>query len=170
MLKIIASILALLSFSTLFAETYYVTGTVQSIEPVYSSTNIYTPETRCRNVKVPVYGKVVSGSGASGADVLGGMVFGALLGKALTNDNNAASVGAVMGGVVAAEQQKKITTKVIGYKTEQRCEVVQTVSQQSAIKDYRVIYSWNGFTGSSLTGRYYDIGSKIQIKVGLSLN
>ena len=170
MLKIIASILALLSFSTLFAETYYVTGTVQSIEPVYSSTNIYTPETRCRNVKVPVYGKVVSSSGASGADVLGGMVFGALLGKALTNDNNAAGVGAVMGGVVAAEQQKKITTKVVGYNTEQRCEVVQTVSQQSAIKDYRVIYSWNGFTGSSLTGRYYELGSKIQIKVGLSLD
>jgi len=170
MLKLITPILALFSFSTLFAETYYVTGTVQSIETVYSNTNVYTPETRCRNVKVPVYGKVVSGSGASGADVLGGMVVGALLGKALTNDNNAAGVGAVMGGVVAAEQQKKITTKVVGYKTEQRCEVVQTVSQQSAIKDYRIIYSWNGFTGSSLTGRYYEIGSKIQIKVGLSLD
>ena len=170
MSKFIAVILAIFSFSTLFAETYYVTGTVQSIEPVYSSTNVYTPETRCRNVKVPVYGKVVSGSGASGADVLGGMVVGALLGKALTNDNNAAGVGAVMGGVVAAEKQKKITTKVVGYNTEQRCEIVQTVSQQSAIKDYRVIYSWNGFTGSSLTGRYYEIGSKIQIKVGLSLD
>ena len=169
MLKFIAPILALFSFSTVFAETYYVTGTVQSIEPIYSSTNVYTPETRCRNVKVPVYGKVVSGSGASGADVLGGMVVGALLGKALTNDNNAAGVGAVMGGVVAAEQQKT-TTKVVGYNTEQRCEVVQTVSQQSAVKDYRVIYSWNGFTGSSLTGRYYEIGSKIQIKVGLSLD
>ena len=170
MLKLITSILALFSFSTLFAETYYVTGTVQSIEPVYSNTNVYTPETRCRDVRVPVYGKVVSGSGASGADVLGGMVVGALLGKALTNDNNAAGVGAVMGGVVAAEQQKKITTKIVGYNTEQRCEVVQTVSQQSAIKDYRVIYSWNGFTGSSLTGRYYEIGSKIQVKVGLSLD
>ena len=89
MLKLITAILALFSFSNLFAETYYVTGTVQSIEPVYSSTNIYTPETRCRNVKVPVYGKVVSGNGASGADVLGGMVVGALIGKALTNDNNA---------------------------------------------------------------------------------
>ena len=170
MLKLITPILALFSFSTVFAETYYVTGTVQSIEPVYSSTKVYTPETRRRNVKVPVYGKVVSGSGASGADVLGGMVVGALLGKALTNDNNAAGVGAVMGGVVAAEQQKKTTTKVVGYNTEQRCEVVQTVSQQSAIKDYRVIYSWNGFTGSSLIGRYYEIGSKILIKVGLSLD
>ena len=170
MLKFITSILALFSFSTLFAETYYVTGTVQSIEPVYSSTNIYTPETRCRSVKVPVYGKVVSGSGASGADVLGGMVFGALLGKVLTNDNNAAGVGAVMGGVVAAEQQKKTTTKIVGYNTQQRCEVVQVASQQNTIQNYRIIYNWNGFRGSSLTGRYYDIGSKIQIKVGLSLD
>ena len=124
MLKFITLILALFSVSTLFAETYYVTGTVQSIEPVYSSTNVYTPETRCRNVKVPVYGKVVSGSGASGADVLGGMVVGALIGKALTNDNNAAGVGAVMGGVVAAEKQKKTTTKVVGYNTEQRLSLI----------------------------------------------
>ena len=170
MLKLITAILAIFSFSNLFAETYYVTGTVQSIEPVYSSTNIYTPETRCRNVKVPVYGKVVSGNGASGADVLGGMVVGALIGKALTNDNNAAGVGAVMGGVVAAEQQKKTTTKVVGYNTEQRCEVVQLASQRNAVESYRVIYNWNGFTGSSLTGRYYEIGSKIQIKIGLSLD
>ena len=125
MLKFITVTIALFSFSTLFAETYYVTGTVQSIEPVYSSTNVYTPETRCRNVKVPVYGKVVSGNGASGADVLGGMVVGALLGKALTNDNNAAGVGAVMGGVVAAEKQKKVTTKVVGYNGTQHTELLQ---------------------------------------------
>ena len=170
MLKLTTLILALFLFSSSFAETYYVTGTVQSIEPVYSSTNVYTPETRCRNVKVPVYGKVVSGNGASGADVLGGMVVGALLGKALTNDNNAAGVGAVMGGVVAAEQQKSTSTKIVGYNTQQSCEVIQVASQQNTIEHYRIIYSWNGLRGSSLTGRFYDIGSKIQIKVGLSLD
>ena len=170
MLKLIAPILFLFSFSSLFAETYYVTGTVQSIEPVYSSTNIFTPETRCRNIKVPIYGKVVNGGGASGADILGGMVVGAILGKVLTNDNNAAGVGAVMGGVVAAEQQKTTTTKIVGYNTQQSCEVIQVASQQNTIEHYRIIYSWNGLRGSSLTGRFYEIGSKIQIKVGLSLD
>ena len=170
MLRLLTTILVLFSNSNLLAETYYVTGTVQSIEPVYSSTKLFTPETRCRNVKVPVYGKVVSGNGASGADVLGGMVVGALIGKALTNDNNAAGVGAVMGGVVAAEQQKKTATKILGYNTEQRCEVIQVASQQNTLQNYRVIYNWNGFTGSSLTGRYYEIGQKIQIKIGLSLD
>ena len=120
MLKLITAILALFSFSNLFAETYYVTGTVQSIEPVYSSTNIYTPETRCRNVKVPVYGKVVSGNGASGADVLGGMVVGALIGKALTNDNNAAGVGAVMGrsGCSRATKENNNKGRWLQYRTE----------------------------------------------------
>ncbi len=47
MLKLITAILALFSFSNLFAETYYVTGTVQSIEPVYSSTNIYKWRSEC---------------------------------------------------------------------------------------------------------------------------
>ena len=92
---------------TCWSETYFVTGTVQSVEPVYTNSNLIVPERRCRNIKVPVYGQVASNSGASGADVLGGMVVGALIGKALTNDNNAAGVGAVMGGVVAAEQNKK---------------------------------------------------------------
>ena len=152
-----------------WSETYFVTGTVQSAEPVYTNSNLIVPERRCRNIKVPVYGQVVSNSGTSGADVLGGMVFGALIGKALTNDNNAAGVGAVMGGVVAAEQGKQSKTKIVGYNTEQRCEIVQVVQQQNAIQNYRVIYSWNGLTGSSLTNRYYELGSKIQIKVGLSL-
>ncbi len=153
-----------------WSETYFVTGLVQSVEPVYSNSNLIVPERRCRNIKVPVYGQVASGSGASGADVLGGMVVGALIGKALTNDNNAAGVGAVMGGVVAAEQNKQTTTKIVGYNTQQKCEIVQVVQQQSAIQNYRVIYSWNGLTGSSLTNRYYELGSKIQIKVGLSLD
>ena len=155
---------------TCWSETYFVTGTVQSVEPVYTNSNLIVPERRCRNIKVPVYGQVASNGGASGADVLGGMVVGALIGKALTNDNNAAGVGAVMGGVVAAEQNKQTKTKIVGYNTQQRCEIVQVVQQQNAIQNYRVIYSWNGLTGSSLTNRYYELGSKIQIKVGLSLD
>jgi uncharacterized protein YcfJ len=152
-----------------WSESYFVTGTVQSLEPVYTNSSLIVPEKRCRNIKVPVYRQVVSNSGASGADVLGGMVVGALLGKAFTNDNNAAGVGAVMGGVVAAEQKRTTKTKIVGYNTQQRCEIVQVVQQQNAIQNYRVIYSWNGLTGSSLTNRYYELGSKIQVKVGLSL-
>ena len=52
-----------------WSETYFVTGTVQSVEPVYTNSNLIVPERRCRNIKVPVYGQVTSSSGASGADV-----------------------------------------------------------------------------------------------------
>jgi hypothetical protein len=70
---------------------------------------------------------------------------------------------------VAAEQKRTSKTKIVGYNTQQRCEIVQVVQQKNAIQNYRVIYSWNGLTGSSLTNRYYELGSKIQVKVGLSL-
>ncbi len=171
MKRLILSIFIFFSPLACWSETYFVTGTVQSVEPVYTNSNLIVPERRCRNIKVPVYGQVTtSNGGASGADVLGGMVVGALIGKALTNDNNAAGVGAVMGGVVAAEQNKQTKTKIVGYNTQQRCEIIQVVQQQNAIQNYRVIYSWNGLTGSSLTNRYYELGSKIQIKVGLSLD
>ena len=54
-------------------------------------------ETVCNIVDVPIYGK--TGGGASAGDVLGGMIIGGLLGKGVTNKDNGAPVGAVIGGM-----------------------------------------------------------------------
>jgi uncharacterized protein YcfJ len=62
---------------------------------------------------------------ADGGDVLGGMIIGGLLGKALTGNDKGAGVGAVIGGVAGAER-KKTEQVVTGYRDELQCETVET--------------------------------------------
>tara|TARA_R110000744_G_C19236231_1_gene548732 strand:- start:467 stop:943 length:477 start_codon:yes stop_codon:yes gene_type:complete len=69
----------------------------------------------CTWENVPVYG---SGYTPSGSSVLGGMILGGLLGKALTGDNNLALGGAVVGGVTAGESRG---SKIIGSRSERVC-------------------------------------------------
>lgn len=95
--------------------------------------NIPVTETICENVQVPIYG-TVQGQGASGGDVLAGMIIGGLLGKGITNKDNGAAAGAVMGGIIAADK-KKSKQVVTGYRTERQCQQV-SVYQTSTVEVY----------------------------------
>ena len=88
-----------------------------TIEDVYVMTEISQPKyyETCRNVKVP------NKSGASGADVLGGMIIGGLLGKGVTGNDNGAAAGAVLGGIISADKNQGPG----GYRTERQCETVK---------------------------------------------
>jgi len=87
--------------------------------------------TRCNNVEVPVYGQ---SGGASGGDVFGGMLLGGLLGKGVTNDDGGAAVGAILGGIIAADkkQGRRVQT---GYRIERQCY------QEEARSTYKEVYS-----------------------------
>jgi uncharacterized protein YcfJ len=114
---LIASLLA----TPILAEQT-VTGT---IEDHYSYYTERVPETKrvCETVQVPVY--ETRKKSADGGDVLGGMIIGGLLGKALTGNDKGAGVGAVIGGVAGAERNK--TEQVVtGYRDELQCETVET--------------------------------------------
>lgn len=78
----------------------------------------YTVEV-CSDVRVPVYGQV--GNGASASDVLGGMILGGILGKGITNKDDGAAAGAVLGGIIAADK-KHNKQGVTGYRTERQCK------------------------------------------------
>ena len=69
--------------SSAFADSYVTTGKLVHKEPIYTNVNKRQPQQVCRNVEVPVYG-TVQGGGASGGDVLTGMIIGGLLGKGAT--------------------------------------------------------------------------------------
>ena len=113
--------------SALIASSASAEKITANIEDVFATVIESTPYTRqvCQNVEVPIYGTVTrQGSGATGGDVLGGMIIGGLLGKGVTRKDNGAAAGAVLGGIIAADKASKPKTETVitGYKTERQCE------------------------------------------------
>lgn len=88
------------------------------VKSVHKPVEIYT--TQCRDVEVPIYGNT-GGGGASGANVLGGMIIGGLLGKGVTGKDNGAAAGAVLGGIIAADNNQG-QRGIVGYQVERQCD------------------------------------------------
>jgi len=163
-LLLISTILAA-SVTTAAAET--VRATITYVEPRYETVTEYQNSTQCYDVEVPVYGN--TNNGASGGDVLAGMIIGGLLGKGVTGDDGGAAAGAVMGGVIAADKGQN-RRGVVGYRTERQCEQVQVPTQVSQLRDYLIRFSWKGATGSAYTYNRYNVGDKISATVSIRAN
>ena len=119
--------------------------TTATIEDIYATVVEQTPYTRqvCTNVEVPIYGTVTrQGGGASGGDVLTGMILGGLLGKGATGKDDGAAAGAVLGGIIAADKAKKPKTETVitGYKIERQCQnVTEYKNVNKKVYDYSII-------------------------------
>ena len=159
-----AALLATLSPAFLSAESY---ATVIKIKPNYQTKTISEPQRRCQNVEVPIYGTSQT-RGASSSDVLGGMIIGGLLGGTVSGKDRGAAAGAVIGGLMAADQGQQTKRFIVGYRSEQQCNLVQVNTKQSHIKNYRITYEWNGIRGKSYTYNNYRIGDQIPINVSIS--
>jgi uncharacterized protein YcfJ len=146
-----------------YADT--VRATVTSIQPIYHNTTTRTPSNICQNVEVPVYGTVQSG-GASGGDVLTGMIIGGLLGKGVTGKDNGAAAGAVIGGIISADN-KRSKQVITGYRVESQCHTTYVNSTQRQLKHYKIWFTWNGINGSAATYNVYQIGDRIPVEVSL---
>lgn len=158
-----ASFLALF-FTPAYAES--VQAIITNIEPRYRFVEVTMPVEHCNEYQVPIYG-TVTGQGATGGDVLAGMIIGGLLGKGITGDDGGAAAGAVMGGVIAADQNNRNTQVVTGHRTEVRCETVYERGSERQLRDYLITYEWNGVVGQSYTLNNYRIGQRIPAVVNL---
>ena len=156
-----AALVALVGCAPAVAETF--TATITKVEPNWGYQEVSVPTTHCQDVQVPIYG-TVQGQGASGGDVLGGMILGALLGKGVTGDDGGAAAGAVLGGVISADK-KRSKQVVTGYKTETQCQQVVSYETQRYLKNNKIYFTWNGVNGSAYTYNNYDVGTQIPITI-----
>lgn len=157
---------AIIGFATTAnAETRY--ANITRVEPNYHTVYMNVPRTQCQDVEVPVYGTVQGG--ATGGDVLTGMIIGGLLGKGITGKDNGAAAGAVMGGVIAADQNRSRQV-VTGYRTERQCTEVMVREQQREIRNYTITYTWNGISAQSYTYNRYNVGDRIPVTVSINAN
>ena len=102
---------------------------------VFDHTKIVTQsvpvsETRCQDVKVPIYQQ---GGQASGGDVLLGAILGGLIGGTASGKDEGAAIGALGGAIIANESAKG--PRVTGYEIQRQCSDV-TVYQNSNVEVY----------------------------------
>ena len=145
-----------------FATEY---ARITEIQPRYQTVYQNIPRTQCQDVEVPIYG-TVQGGGATGGDVLAGMIIGGILGKGVTGKDDGAAAGAVLGGVIAADQNRSRQV-ITGYKTERQCSETMVREETRQIKDYLITFEWNGIYGSAYTYNNYYVGQRIPVEVSV---
>lgn len=160
-----AAMIAALPFATVAQSNEY--ATITSVKPVYIDRYVTEYAKECYEVEVPVYGRV-QGGGASGADVLTGMIIGGLLGKGVTGKDDGAAAGAVLGGIISAENKNSGKQVITGYRYEERCENVKKSVNRPVVSYYRIKYNYNGNVYSQDTDRKYEIGQKVRIQLSLN--
>jgi uncharacterized protein YcfJ len=136
-MKKLVTIAAVLSMfgSVAFAGTTQIQATVVDMQETYRDVVKQVPVQSCQTVDVPIYGERVTGGGASGGDVLGGMIIGGLLGKGASGNDKGAAVGAILGGMVAADKKQQRETVIVGYKQQQQCSTTYEQKQVSVRGD-----------------------------------
>jgi len=148
------------------AKSYNTTATVTAVTPMYR--DVSTPVTiqDCRQVQVPIYGQ--SGGGANGGDVLGGMIIGGLLGKGVGGDDKGAAIGAILGGMVAADnnQGQRVVT---GYRNERQCSNVTTYETRQELTDYLITYEVFGVEQNANVTNQYRVGDRIPVQITIQL-
>jgi len=139
-------------------------ATITNVNPNYREITTSRPQQVCREENVPVYGKV-QGQGASGLDVLAGSIIGGLFGKAVTDKDEGAVAGAVIGGVVAAEAGRADQTRIVGYEKQTKCSTQYIDRVENVVDNYRIYYQWQGQYGSTVVDKKYNIGDKVAVMV-----
>jgi len=143
-------------------------ATITSVTPNYIELVTPVRKNTCSFVDVPVY-DTVQGQGATGLEVLGGAIIGGLFGKAITDKDEGAAAGAVIGGVVAAEAGRADKTRIVGYEKQKRCSMQYVNRVENIVDNYTIYYQWKGQYGSTVVDKKYRIGDKVAVMVIITM-
>ena len=168
-MKKLVTIAAVMSmFGSVAFAGQQIQGTVVGMTETYRDVVKEVPTQVCEVVEVPVYGERSTGGGASGGDVLGGMIIGGLLGKGASGNDKGAAVGAILGGMVAADKKNKTERVIVGYKQQKQCSTVYQQQQVSQRGDNLLTVQVNGLGEYQFyTKRWYRVGSTVMLTVAL---
>lgn len=167
-MKYILTFIMIFVASVVNAETFNTNGRVINIERNYTTRAVNQPYTECKDVEVPIYG-YKKGNGASGGDVLTGMIIGGLIGKGVTGKDDGAAAGAVMGGMIAADQGQRSQQVITGYRTERQCTTVDRIVDERVHSGYNVDVQVGDYTTTFTTNRRYRVGDNIPVTVTINL-
>ena len=167
-MKKILSILSLVTMGACAAPAAAEKATITEVEPNWTQVTRNVPVETCNMAQVPIY-EQVTGQGATGLDVLFGALFGGLAGKALTDKDEGAAAGAVIGGVVAAEAGRAPQLRIVGYEDKEICTTRYVQRTESVPEDYTIQYDWNGYQGWGVVKDQYIVGDEIEVNVSVTI-
>mgnify|MGYP006118567959 CR=1 FL=1 len=171
MQNFLASIALVAIASPAYAGDVIEYATVTSVKPRWENVSVNIPVTKCKDVEVPIYSmQQLHSDGATGGDVLTGMIIGGLLGKGITGKDNGAAAGAVFGGVIAADKGQGSERVITGYSLERRCTNIDRYETQERIKNFRISYELDGTYGQSYTYNRYRVGDRIPVSISIQAN
>lgn len=145
-----------------------IASVTSSVPNAWTEVVTTVPVDVCNMQRIPIY-KEVRGKGASGLEVLAGTLFGGLLGKAVTDKDEGAVVGGIIGGVAAAEAGRATELEVVGYENKEICVTEFRKDSKSIVKNYLIQYEWNGYQGQAITRDQYFVGDDVEVRLSLTL-
>jgi len=167
-MKKILSILSLVAMGACAAPAAAEKAIITEVEPNWTQVTRNVPVETCNMAQVPVYDRV-QGQGATGLEVLFGALFGGLAGKAITDKDEGAAAGAIIGGAVAAEAGRAPQLRIVGYENKEICTTRYVNRTESIVKNYTIFYEWSGHYGSSVVNEQYIEGDYVDVDVSIRL-
>ena len=140
-----------------------------SVEPIFEHATSHIPRQSCSYVKVPIY-QTVQRQGDASQGALLGMILGGIIGKELTGDNGGRNAGVVIGGLVGADKSAGKEQIITGYKDQKQCKTVYDQITNKVVTAYKIVFSYDGMQGTATTGHKYNVGDKINVNLGLSID
>ena len=168
MKKLVAIAAVLSMFGSAAFANQRIQGTVVDMQETYRDVVKQVPVKSCQVIDVPIYKEVVTGGGASGTDILGGIIAGGVAGKIITDNDKGAAVGAIIGAMTQADKKQQRETVIVGYKQQQQCSTVYEQQQVSVRGDNIVtIKTDDGNRFEFYTKGWYKKGTVVFLNVSL---